>query len=275
MRCSSRSTLFGVVLIFGGFFNSNSTTADDVDSNVNYLDTTTQPLLKGCNLGQSFGCFKNPGNFEGLGGTDDNMSPNSCAALCQKAGASTGKNYILMAITFADKTFSCSCDTSKSAKGDSATLCYKECPGDSSSQCGGDNQWTEYAFSCDAPPNPPPSPPPTPPPPSPPPGPGPPSPPPPAPLPTPPGTKHKKAGPIGYGTLSMIVAVGLLFPYCLIGGIVKRQKYHARGMEMVPNKGFWALFFGLVHDGAAFTMYKIKGKCCGGPTGAGRLYESF
>eukprot|EP00040_Diaphanoeca_grandis_P007240 m.40184 g.40184 ORF g.40184 m.40184 type:complete len:246 (+) comp18409_c0_seq1:180-917(+) len=238
------SSLFGFVVVGCVAFGSSS------------FDTGT------CTIGTRQGCFKSDTTFDDLGGTDPNMSPDSCALLCQTAGASNSKTYILMGITFENKTYSCYCDESSAAKGTTASTCFHQCPGDSKSNCGGDGAFSEYSFSCDAP-SPPPSPPspPTPPPPQPPT--------PPNPHPTPPPIeKHTKTSTMSIGTLTVVIAVGgVLFPYCVIGSIVKRKKYESRGAEMIPNKAVWALFFGLVYDGAAFTMYKLKNKlnCCRRP----------
>lgn len=202
------------------------------------------------------------------------MSQLACATACIQVNP----QYNLLGISDNNKVNTCYCDQGTTAKGTSAAgQCTSTC-GDLTS-CGGTNAISEFAFSCTAPgPGPTPPSPPTPPPPTPPPGPWPPlptSPPTPRPGPGPPSgpgaPMHDKKG-ISLGTESLLILFcGIVIPYLVIGATVKRKRYDATGLDLIPNRGTWRTFFGLVADGTAFAYYTLKNKLKGG--GGDNLYE--
>lgn len=71
-----------------------------------------------------------------------------------------------------------------------------------------------------------------------------------------------KDGGIGGGWIFFIIYTVGFTVYCIVGIIIKIQRYNARGSDIIPNKGFWSELPSLVKDGVKFAIEKLK-SCCG------------
>ena len=63
--------------------------------------------------------------------------------------------------------------------------------------------------------------------------------------------------PIGWIVLG--VFLGLVLVYLVGGALVNGFYFKRRGLELVPNVGFWKAFGGYIGDGAIFVWVSVKG----------------
>ena len=71
------------------------------------------------------------------------------------------------------------------------------------------------------------------------------------------GGSGSGSGGLSGGSVFLIIFFVSFFLYFAIGMFYKRKRYHAEGVDMVPNVGFWRDLPYLVKDGVTFTISKI------------------
>jgi len=79
------------------------------------------------------------------------------------------------------------------------------------------------------------------------------------------GNSGGKGG-IAGGWIFIIILIGVMFLYLIIGVAVKKFVFHSNGIELIPNVTFWMALPGLVKDGNLFVVRKALGLCGRGYT---------
>jgi hypothetical protein len=62
------------------------------------------------------------------------------------------------------------------------------------------------------------------------------------------------------GTMTMIGAGSLIIVYLIVGMSIRRYKFEHRGLDIIPQRWFWAQIPGLIGDGFSFTWFKVTTK---------------
>ena len=79
--------------------------------------------------------------------------------------------------------------------------------------------------------------------------------------PVPSGAENK--GGLSLGSILLIVSLVLVVVYLGAGMAYRFRFKEARGLEMLPNRAFWASLPGLIADGCKFTYHTIRSKVSG------------
>eukprot|EP01126_Amoeba_proteus_P008704 TRINITY_DN13275_c0_g1_i1.p1 TRINITY_DN13275_c0_g1~~TRINITY_DN13275_c0_g1_i1.p1 ORF type:complete len:148 (-),score=15.35 TRINITY_DN13275_c0_g1_i1:138-581(-) len=69
---------------------------------------------------------------------------------------------------------------------------------------------------------------------------------------------QSQPGQLSGGTIFSIVIACVIVSYLVVGILWNRVKNNERGLDLIPNKEVWSIFFGLVLEGLLFTWKKIS-----------------